>query len=155
MWFSYVGLAPAHPYIYILFLDGVMQINLLYRDQLHYGTKLNSCCLADTPEMWLSTIMQTLCSVWNAISIDFHINRPLRCGHLAIPHLAWPQQYHRPYKFTLIVDSWYKLWRFTSSANSKNYGLEARYSATNMIKLLNYLSASNCHMPHLWGHASY
>ena len=71
-----MGLAPAHPYIYILFLDGVMQINLLYRDQLHYGTKLNSCRLADTPEMWLSTIMQTFYSVRNAISIDFHINRP-------------------------------------------------------------------------------
>ena len=38
--------------------------------------------LLDTPEMQPSTIMRTLCSVWNAISIE---SEPLKCGHLAIP----------------------------------------------------------------------
>ena len=32
--------------------------------------------LADTPDMWTSRIMRTLCSVRNAISLDLHTNRP-------------------------------------------------------------------------------
>ena len=46
-------------------------------------------CLADTPEMWPSTIMQTLCLVQNAISIDLNTNRSLKCRHLAKAHVSY------------------------------------------------------------------
>ena len=38
--------------------------------------------LTDSPEMWPSTIMQTLCLVWIAISIDLHT---IRTPEMQIP----------------------------------------------------------------------
>lgn len=49
----------------------------------HFSTTVEPC-RADSPEMRSSTIMQTLWSVLNAISIVLHTD-PLKCGHIAFP----------------------------------------------------------------------
>ena len=62
----------------------------------------------DTPEMRPSMIMRTLRLVWDDISLDFHTIRTpeMRTTHYSVKWtLGLGQQYHRPYKLTLIADT--------------------------------------------------
>ena len=65
----------------------------------------------------------------DCISIDFNTIQPLNSIRPTTPysgHFAWPQQYHCPYKLTLIADTLAK----NSQTCKQQEELKASYSAT-------------------------